>query len=155
MPQQILRAILWVKTPLFLSGFSPSYSSRSAFTSLYSISYNLPTFTTRYLFNHTFVNVKDCLFASEPNARTSCMMEMPPQTDSGQVELVPVDPLLSCHPFPAHLPSTQKTKKPGTIKRPDYRHLDNTHLCLLPSQGWAWSLPLSSLLLLSSRRECV
>lgn len=65
-PQQILRALLWVKTPLFLSGCSPGYSSfhrfgfvmgLSAFISLHSISLmspiTTPLFPRRYLFNFT------------------------------------------------------------------------------------------------------
>lgn len=66
------------------------------------------------------------------------MMEMSPQTDSGHAELVPADPLLPSHLFSAHLPSTQKTKKPGTIKKPDYGHLD-TRGSVLPFLPAAFS----------------
>lgn len=112
---------------------------------LLNATHNLPTFTTRYLFNHAFVKVKDCLFASESNTRTSCV-----STDTLRLSWDPqiLYVLLTCFLLTDLLPKRPKSQK--LLKKPDCRRLDNTPgscppfsaCCLFKdAQGLSLSLP--------------
>lgn len=111
---------------------------------LLNVTYDLPTFTTRYLFKHTFVNIKDCPVCLRiKRSNLLRVMEMSPQTDrlrtGWAVTSGSSTSLITC--FLPFYPKDQ------TIKKPDDRHLDALScppFCLLPFQGWTQSLPLTS-----------
>lgn len=119
---------------------------------LLNITYYPPhTFTTRYLFNHTFVIVKDWFKGNVGHIFKALLSDGEPgQTESGWIVLEPLDSIfpLSVYSFTS---STQQIRwprfNPGAVKKPETfitSMLMSSLFCLLPSKdahGLFHSLP--------------